>query len=462
MLRFGLFARLLAALAAVMIVAAWIGSLGELSIPSRMVLLLLIAAGVSGLIARSIGRPLDGMRRAAQAQAGGEIEVEWPIPTTREMRELSNAVQTMALNLQDKIRTIENLLAEQRSIFDSMAEGLIVVDPRERILDANRAAQQMLQFDIASVRGRDMLEVVRNARLANLARRALREEAPLIEGSIMLFAGSERQIQVRGSLLRAGGRVKGALLVLSDVTRLRRLESIQTEFVANASHELKTPVTSIKGFAETIASEDMPPDQIKRYCRIIARHADQLGTLIDDLLELARLEHEEGRGPLNLAPTPVTELIEGAVETCAADASRKNIRIERVIPPDLLVQAHALFLQRAIFNLLDNAVKYSPAHSTIRVIVERTDSEVLIHVRDEGPGIAPEHHERIFERFYRVDKSRSRKLGGTGLGLSIAKHLVEAHGGRITLVSAPGQGSTFTIHLPLPPPPPASAEGAPP
>lgn len=447
MMRRTLFWKLFISLITLTVLLSWIQARVGLAPWGSFVLLVIMAIVASILLARYLARPLDRMRRAAQAQAAGEQNVEWPIPTTREMRALSNAVQTMAINLQEKIKTIEGLLAEQRAIFESMAEGLLVVDPRERLLDANRAAQQMLNIDIRTARGRDMLEVVRNAHLAELIRRTLRGEKPVVEGDVTLLGTRECHLQVRGSTLRAGARVKGALLVLSDVTRLRQLETLQREFVANASHELKTPVTSIKGFAETLASDEIDPEQARRFSKIIMRQAEQLGTLIDDLLELTRLEHEEGRATIECKPIPIGDLIENALETCGPEASQKNIRFEREFNPDLVIEAHAMLMQRALVNLLDNAIKYSPPNTCVRVRAERVGQEALIHVIDQGPGIASEHHTRIFERFYRVDKSRSRKLGGTGLGLSIVKNVMNAHGGRVELTSAPGKGSTFTLCL---------------
>lgn len=448
MARLTLFWKLWLIFVSLTLVMSWLQASTSFSNMGKFLLIALLATLASLAIARYLASPLEQMRRAAQAQAAGEPNVEWPIPTTREMRALSNAVQTMALNLQEKIHTIEGLLAEQRAIFDSMAEGLLVVDTRERLLDVNRAAQQMLGIDAQAARGRDVLEVVRNTRLAELVRQTLRGTDAVVEGDALLLGPRERHLQVRGSALRSGGRIKGALLVLSDVTRLRHLESIQREFIANASHELKTPVTSIKGFAETLAGEEMDSEQVRRFTKIIARQAEQLGALIDDLLELTRLEHEEAAESLERKAVAVREVIEHAVETCGADANQKNIQLVMEIPEDFMISAHPLLLQRALINLIDNAIKYSPAHSTVRVRAEREPGVARIHVIDQGLGIAPEHHDRIFERFYRVDKSRSRKLGGTGLGLAIVKHIMNAHGGKVTLASAPGKGSTFTLELP--------------
>ena len=448
MFRRTLFWRLLISLVALTLLFSWLRAQPGFSGALGFVALLLLATGVSVLLARYLARPLDQMRRAAQAQAAGEAQVEWPTPTTQEMRALSNAVQTMALNLQDKLRTIEALHAEQRAIFDSMAEGVLVVDPRERLMDANRAAIQMLGLDLNAARGREVLAVIRNARLGELVRSSLQSKEGVVEGDVLLLGGRERHLQVHGTVLKSGARVKGVLLVLTDVTRIRQLETARREFVANASHELKTPVTAIKGFAETLAGDPLEPEQAQRFTKIIARQAEQLGTLIDDLLELTRLEHDAESAALERQPVDASELAASAVELCGADANQKNITLRVEAAPGLMVSAHPVLLQRALINLIDNAIKYSGPNTDVLVRAERSGGDVCLQVRDQGPGIAPEHHERIFERFYRVDKSRSRKLGGTGLGLSIVKHVMQNHGGRVELSSAPGRGSTFTLRLP--------------
>ncbi len=443
-----LFVKLSVALVVLTLLLSWIQTRAALPPLAGFTALVVLATLAAALLARYLARPLDQMRRAALAQAAGEDSVAWPHPTTREMRALSNAVQTMALNLQEKIRVNEGLLAEQRAIFESMAEGVLVVDPGEKLVDVNRAALQMLGVRSGEARGRDMLEVIRNARLADLMRRTLAGREAVVEGDVTLLAGRERHLQVHGSVLRAGPRIKGALLVLTDVTRLRQLETLQREFVANASHELKTPVTSIKGFAETLAGEEVDAEHARRFTRIIARQAEQLGTLVDDLLELTRLEYDGERTPLERRAVEVAPLLDGAMEQCAAEANQKDIRIRAACPPGLRADLHPVLFQRAVANLVDNAVKYSPGHSAVELAAEAVGTDLLVRVSDQGPGIAPEHQERIFERFYRVDKSRSRKLGGTGLGLSIVRHVAHAHGGAVTVESEPGRGSTFRLRVP--------------
>lgn len=449
MTRRALFWKLLVSLVALTLVLSWIERNAQLPPFVGILALLLLAMLTSALLARYLARPLAQMRRAAQAQAAGKENVQWPAPTTNEMGALSSTVQAMALDLQEKIHTIENLLSDQRAIFDSMAEGVLVVDTQARLLDMNRAAREMLSVTVDEVAGRDVLEVARNARLVELVHGTLADTQHVVESDISLFFEAERHLQIHGSVLRGAGGIKGALLVMTDVTRLRQLETLQREFVSNASHELKTPLTSIRGFAETLAAEkELDAEQTQRFTRIIARQSEQLSALIDDLMELTRIEYEQERAPLERSLVGIRETINAVLEARAGEANQKNIALSTDADPALQWSVHPVLMQRVLVNLVDNAIKYSSAHTTIAVNAEADGDEVRVSVRDQGMGIAPEHQRLVFERFYRVDKSRSRKLGGTGLGLSIVKHIVEVHGGRVTLVSSPGQGSAFTIHLP--------------
>ncbi|MFA5112568.1 MAG: ATP-binding protein, partial [Desulfobaccales bacterium] len=230
---------------------------------------------------------------------------------------------------------------------------------------------------------------------------------------------------------------------------LRRLEQARRDFVANVSHELKTPITSIKGFVETLLDGAIQePDNAVNFLNIIARHADRLNAIIDDLLSLSRIEQDSDRGKIALAVSQVSEVLRKAVQVCRERAAAKDIAIDLTCPADLTAEINAPLLEQAVVNLIDNAVKYSPAARPVQVEARVEPGEVVILVKDQGPGIAPEHLARLFERFYRVDPGRSRKVGGTGLGLAIVKHIAQAHGGYVTLQSAPGKGSTFFIHLP--------------
>jgi two-component system phosphate regulon sensor histidine kinase PhoR len=241
----------------------------------------------------------------------------------------------------------------------------------------------------------------------------------------------------------------GALIVLDNITRLKVLENIRRDFVANVSHELKTPITSIKGFVETLRDGAVnDPEDRMRFLDIIARHSDRLNAIIDDLLSLSRIEQEAEREQIALEEGRIRDALDAAVLVCASKADEKGIRVDLACDQDLRAKINLPLLEQAIVNLIDNAIKYSGSGSNIRIEAAGTAAETVIRVRDWGCGIPQDHLQRIFERFYRVDKARSRKLGGTGLGLAIVKHIVHAHGGRILVESSPGKGSTFSICLP--------------
>ncbi len=269
---------------------------------------------------------------------------------------------------------------------------------------------------------------------------------------MLLLGDRERVMQAHGSALHdLEGRPIGAVIVLNDVTDFRKLENIRRDFVANVSHELKTPVTSIKGFVETLLDGAMDdPVDSDRFLRIIAKQADRLHAIIEDLLALSKIEQAEDAEALALTPVPLKQLLDSAAATCQSSARDRQIEVRLECPPELYVQVNPLLFEQVLVNLMDNAIKYSETEHQVNVVAAAVAGEVTISVSDQGCGIADEHLSRIFERFYRVDRARSRKLGGTGLGLAIVKHIVQAHHGRVTVESTVGVGSTFTIHLPQP------------
>jgi two-component system phosphate regulon sensor histidine kinase PhoR len=256
-------------------------------------------------------------------------------------------------------------------------------------------------------------------------------------------------VRVRASsLLDSSGQRIGALTVFNDITRLRRLERVRQDFVANVSHELKTPITSIKGFVETLRDGAIDePQRAGRFLEIIASQADRLGAIIEDLLNLSRLEQESESAELRLEVAPLAPVIEEAVTVCHLAAENKKIDIRVECPADLTARINGPLLEQAVSNLLDNAIKYSEPGQAVQVQARATADGADILVADRGSGIPAEHLPRLFERFYRVDKARSRQLGGTGLGLAIVKHISNALGGSVSVTSKPGSGSTFSIHL---------------
>jgi two-component system phosphate regulon sensor histidine kinase PhoR len=274
-----------------------------------------------------------------------------------------------------------------------------------------------------------------------------------VQDDIVLRGPRDRTIRLRGTALRDVSGDGGAVIVLDDVTDVQRLEAVRRDFVANVSHELKTPIASIKGFVETLldGAADDPADN-KRFLGIVARQADRLAAIIEDLLALSRIEQSEGAGNLPLERASLADVLAAAVADCGPRGTERSVHLETDCDPDLTADVNAPLLEQAIINLVDNAIKYSEPGHTVWITAAREGDGadgLVIRVRDEGCGIEAEHLPRLFERFYRVDKARSRKLGGTGLGLAIVKHIVQAHGGTVGVESLPGQGTTFTLRLPL-------------
>jgi two-component system phosphate regulon sensor histidine kinase PhoR len=334
-----------------------------------------------------------------------------------------------------------------------MIEGVLAIDARQRIVGLNRAAADLLGVDLDGSIRRPLQDVVRNPDLRRFALKAIDCREP-VEDDLVLRGPRDRTIRLRGTALRDVSGEGGAVIVLNDVTDVQRLEHVRRDFVANVSHELKTPVASIKGFVETLldGAADDPADN-RRFLGIIARQADRLAAIIEDLLALSRIEQREGAGNLPVEPTLVADVFAAATADCDARAADRSIRLETDCPDSLQADLNAPLLEQAVINLIDNAIKYSDPGRTVRLSAESLTgagaADLVIRVQDQGCGIDAEHLPRLFERFYRVDKARSRKLGGTGLGLSIVKHIVQAHGGRIDVESVPGVGTTFTIRVPL-------------
>jgi two-component system phosphate regulon sensor histidine kinase PhoR len=425
---------------------------------------LAIAAGaavLSLLISRRISQPIIGIERIAERFAGGELDLRVPTPPSAELATLAESLNRMAVQLGERITTITAQRNELDAILSSMAEGVFAVDNRGCIVSANPAAAELLGLGRAA-QGRQVEEVIRNVDLQQFVRQTLAGVQPPETDISLPMDGvrppdgedsaweSRRFFTLHGAgLTDARGRRTGAVIVLNDRTRIRRLEAIRRDFVANVSHELKTPVTSIQGFVEALVEGGIKePAQMERYLSIIARHASRLNSIIDDLLTLSRLEEAGERRALSFEVGPVKPVLAEAIDLSSVKADEKRIAVELTCDDAVEARINPPLLEQAVINLIDNAVKYSPEGSRIRIEARQNHAQVSIAVIDEGCGISPEHLARIFERFYVVDKSRSRKLGGTGLGLAIVKHIAQAHGGRVAVTSTPGQGSTFTIYLP--------------
>jgi two-component system phosphate regulon sensor histidine kinase PhoR len=332
--------------------------------------------------------------------------------------------------------------AQLRSMVAGIPVGLVAVDGVDRVLFANNAACQMLGQDTLLIIGEKLANLVKGSALPDLARDARRDDASNMETEF-----SVRDMVISAHAVRfEGGGPSSVVVVLEDVTSLKRLERIRRDFVANVSHEIKTPLTSIKGYVETLITGALHDEQNNmRFLRKIDDHVGRLTNLVQDLLSLARIEAQEGS--LRLAETDWRPIVEGAVRRHEPELQSRGLTFAMELEPDCVAMGESESMTQVLDNLLDNAIKYTPAGS-VRVRLFRAGSQVSLQVEDSGLGIPPEDRERIFERFYRVDKARSREMGGTGLGLSIVKHLAQAMHGEVRLVSEVGKGSQFTVTLP--------------
>jgi two-component system phosphate regulon sensor histidine kinase PhoR len=336
--------------------------------------------------------------------------------------------------------------ARRQALFNSLVEGVLILDSDGRVQLINQSLRGLLEPS-GDVHGRTLLEAFRLAELQQIAERAV-HEGPVVGAELELPRLDRRALQVNAVALRdPEGRVAGTVLVFHDLTRLRELENTRREFVANVSHELRTPLSMIKGYAETLldgAKDD--PEVATRFLRTIDKHADRLSYLIEDLLTLSRLE--SGQAPLNVQPTDLRATAQSAVEDLADRAAKRPISLVNRIDENLMVRADGDRLQQVFFNLVDNAIKYGkPEGSVIISASTLPDGVIEVAVLDDGPGIPPDAIGRIFERFFRVDRARSREEGGTGLGLAIVKHIVQAHGGQVRATSEPGNGARMYFTL---------------
>ncbi len=414
----------------------------------------LVVAGIVLLISlwvsARIGRPLREMSVGAERFARGEFEHRLTPAGFEEISTLANAMNRMAEQLEERILTIQRQQNELEAVLGSMQEGVLAVDNDRVVINVNQTCAMLLGLEPGELDGRVVHEVVRKPDLLEFVESSLSSPSS-VEGDILIRGEEDRWLNVNGTPLHdARQRKIGALIVLHDVTRLRRLESVRRDFVANVSHELKTPITSIKGFVETLIDGALDDQEnAARFLEIIARQVNRLDAIIEDLLVLSRLEKgPDDQGASRLEPGSVRTVLESAIEMCEAKAAEKGIEVQLEPPPDLMAPMNGHLLEQAVVNLVDNAIKYSGPGGRVRVRAMRDGSRVVIQVQDCGCGIERKHLARLFERFYRVDKARSRELGGTGLGLAIVRHIALVHGGEVSVESEIGVGSTFFVSLP--------------
>lgn len=422
---------------------------------------LLVASGIAVLWARGISNQLRRMVDFARDVPRGEMTTRLQIVSRDEIGELAGALNVMAVELRDTLHRLEEEGKRVRTIMESMAEGLLVIDVQGRISLANPAAEVLLGLKKGEARGQTPLEAVRSLDLDELVKAAGREKGGA-SAEITLIAPRRRILAGTAVALRDTGELAhGTVLVLRDVTELKRLEEVRMEFVMNVSHELRTPLTAIRGYVETLLDGGLKDrEEARKFLEIIHRHAERLGRLLNDLLDLSNIELE--RAPLHCRALALPEIARQALAMLAPLAEQKGVELTSAVPDDLpLLLADRDRLVQILVNLIDNAVKYTPEEGSVRLgaailqpsPVQATQGQptVEIVVEDTGIGIPRKDLPRITERFYRVDKARSREQGGTGLGLAIVKHLVQAHAGQLIIESELGKGTRVRVVLPIAP-----------
>jgi len=428
--------------------AASLGRRGVNVAGAGLILILFSSLFITFVTSVYVSRPLVSISRTAELMAKGDLSRKALVNSGDEIGDLAASLNSLAEEIKGRIDGISSEKAKLDAVLASMFEGLVVTDEQEKVVLMNPSLRRLFSVK-EDPQGSKLIEVVRNTSVQEMADKIILEKERLVTGEIRVFVPEEKVLRVNGVPIIRRGRLEGAVMVFHDITELRRLEKVRQDFVANVSHELRTPLSSIKGYAETLldgAVEDK--GHAREFIGIIHQESDRLANLINDLLDLARIE--SGNMELSKAPFDVLAVAKRAVESMGGQARAKSIKLgitafSGVLP---LAVGDEFGFRQVLTNLLDNALKYTPEGGGVTISVEAAGGFLQVNVADTGIGISPADIPRIFERFYRVDKARSREAGGTGLGLSIVKHIVQAHGGRVWVESAPGSGSVFSFTIP--------------
>ena len=413
------------------------------------IIVLIVATAISLLVSKKISSPIESIKAVALKYAKGDFSAKLPISEIEEVNDLSLSLGAMSDELNRRLAEITCERNRQEAILTSMHEGVIAVDSSDTIILMNRAAINLLGVTSAP-EGRLFQEIIRNTDIQNFIEQLI-ATGQTIEKDLGILGNENKSITLRGTVLTdSDGTTIGALLVLNDITRLKKLEKIRSEFVANVSHELKTPLTAIRASVETILDGDIRKGKdLEKLLKIIRKHTDRLSALVQDTLSLSELESKSSNSDYKFEDAELRDVIDSALNFCSEKADLKKIAVEVKCDKSFHLKINKALIEQALVNLIDNAIKYSEENGRILVEASRVDQYVIMSVRDWGCGIPGEDLPRLYERFFTVDKARSRKFGGTGLGLSIVKHIAHVHKGKVEVESELGKGSVFSLQLPI-------------
>ena len=422
------------------------------ALPSRDYLFLLLLLVDSILFAYFYFRfvsDISDLEECLRAYGRGYFSRVPAQPRTLELRGLSETSLSLRDRISRQLKTLDDRQREQSLTLKSIRQGILVLDSQKRIVDLNPAASRLLSIDDEMILGKEVRALGDLGKsLSDFCGVAHSHEFEVHDSD-----SAPRWLRATTAPIRGERRsLRGTIVELSDITDFKRFERTRQDFVANVSHELKTPITSIQGYVDTLLDGSIHEDSVRdSFLQIISRQANRLSSIVGELLSLARLETEQALDPETLSDTFLYDVLSSAQEACHASAEARSIRVHILCEKSLQSRLNRWLIEQAVINLLDNAIKYGNPGGIIRLVTHVESRRLVISVVDEGPGIPPQHLPRLFERFYRVDKARSRKAGGSGLGLSIVKHIAAVHGGKVLVESETGKGSTFSMVLPYSP-----------
>jgi two-component system phosphate regulon sensor histidine kinase PhoR len=443
--------RILASHLLLALVAVGFGALavGEFTgiVAAVAVALLGLAIGLTIGLARSLTRPIGRLAGSVRRMADGDLAERAPVPEAEELADLAKSLNSMATELRERIGQVAGERDRARQILGALENGVLLLDAEGGLLDANPTARRWFALPEFTP-GAPARRVLGAPEVARVAEEAL-SSRQAVDGQVTLVFPEARTLAVRATPLTELGEAAGVVVTLADVTSRRRVEVVRRDFVANASHELKTPVAAIRALAEGLeVAIDDDPDTARRFMQRIGSEADRLERLVKDLLDLSKVE----RGTLAVEPVDMAGLVKDVAGRYAEMAGARGVELHVNLSPDVELRGDRAQLELLVSNLIDNALRYTEPGGSVWLRLTELSGKVEVAVEDTGMGIPSSDLPRVFERFYRIDKARHRQTGGTGLGLAIVRHVAESHGGKVTVDSELGRGSTFVATLPVVPP----------